>query len=144
MGLAACMHMLKAYEDAIGINILCSSFDSKNPLPHYHAADCYIKLDCPTEACFELSEAIHAAGKDEQYAVLVERAQLMMESLAEESVLTQEDFKKIRKEAKKEAKKMDSFVKTIQEAQEESKKQASAAEKPKKKKKKKKVKKKLD
>lgn len=95
MGLGASLHMLKEYKDAAAMYLLCSAYDSENPLPHYHCADCFIKMDTPFDAVLELKDAIRKAGEKEEYAVLVERAQLMVESLTPEA----EDQKKKFEEA---------------------------------------------
>lgn len=103
MGLAACLHMMKLYDQAIGMYLLAAALDLKNPLPHYHAADCFIKLDSPGDASLELMETIEVAKKQPQYKVLVERAQLMIESLEPEVRIKQEEYLKARAEADKKA-----------------------------------------
>lgn len=113
MGLAACLHMQKQYESATAMYMLCSATDPDNPLPPYHAADCLIKVEAWTEAIIALEQAVKEAGKQEQYRVLVERAQLMIESLRPESEKElheakkwqEEELEKIRKEKKRAKKK---------------------------------------
>ena len=78
MGLGACLHMLKEYKDAAAMYLLCSAYDENNPLPNYHCADCFIKMDTPFDAVLELQEAVRKAGDSPEFAVLVERAQLMI------------------------------------------------------------------
>ena len=86
LGLAACLHRLKDYKSAANIYLLCGTLDSQNPLPHYHAADCYIQLDALPLAIFSLDMAITAAGNQPQYSVIKERAKLMRETLDKEIV----------------------------------------------------------
>lgn len=81
LGLAACLHRMKDYKNAANIYLLCGTIDVTNPLPHYHAADCYIQLNVPEMAVFSLGLAITAAGDQPQYAVVKERSTLMKESL---------------------------------------------------------------
>ena len=81
LGLAACLHRMKDYKNAANIYLLCGTLDTTNPLPHYHAADCYIQLDMPVLAIFSLGLAINASGDQPQYAVVKERATLMKEAL---------------------------------------------------------------
>ena len=81
MGLAACQHRLHDYKQAANTYILCGTLDSKNPLPHYHAADCYLQLQAPLLAIFSLGLAVSAAGDQPQYAIIKERASLMKEAL---------------------------------------------------------------
>lgn len=100
MGLGACLHMLKEYENAIGVYTMVSLMGDQNPLPHYHCADCYLKLDDATDASFELKMAVEKAGDRKKYKVLVERCQLMMESLKDQVAVEQEELKRKVKETK--------------------------------------------
>ena len=81
LGLAACLHRMKDYKNAANVYLLCGTIDPTNPLPHYHAADCYIQLDVPEMATFSLGMAIASAGDQPQYAVVKERSTLMKETL---------------------------------------------------------------
>jgi type III secretion system low calcium response chaperone LcrH/SycD len=81
LGLAACLHRLKDYKTATNVYLLCGTIDATNPLPHYHAADCYIQLGIPLLATFSLGLAIKAAGDQPQYSIVKERATLMREAL---------------------------------------------------------------
>ena len=81
LGLAACLHRMKDYKNAVNAYLLCGALDSKNPLPHYHSADCFIQLDAPPMAIFSLDLAIAAAGDQPQYSVIKERAVLMRDTL---------------------------------------------------------------
>ena len=81
LGLAASMHRLKDYKSAANIYLLCATMDTTNPLPHYHAADCYMQLNVPAMAMFSLGLAIKSAGDQPQYAVVKERATLMHKAL---------------------------------------------------------------
>ncbi len=84
LGLAACFHRMKDYSNAANIYLLCGTIDATNPLPHFHAADCYIQLEVPTLAIFSLGMAISAAGDQPQYAIVKERAMLMRAALEKE------------------------------------------------------------
>jgi type III secretion system low calcium response chaperone LcrH/SycD len=81
LGLAASLHRMKDYKAAANVYLLCGTLDGGNPLPHYHAADCYIQLNLPIMAIFSLDLAITAAGTQPQYAVIRERALLMRDTL---------------------------------------------------------------
>lgn len=85
MGLSACLHMEKNFEAAAQMYMMTAALDPGNPLPYYHAADCYIQLDKPTSARKSLEFAIDIAGDDPKYTVLVERSKLMHEALLEAS-----------------------------------------------------------
>jgi len=81
LGLAACLHRQKDYKNAANIYLMCGTLDTKNPLPHYHAADCYMQLNLPGMALFSLGLAIKSAGEQPQYSVIKERSTLMKEAL---------------------------------------------------------------
>ena len=86
LGLAACLHRLKDYKSAANVYLLCGTLDAHNPLPHYHAADCYIQLGLIPLAIFSLDMAQTTAGDQPQYSVIKERASLMRETLHKEMI----------------------------------------------------------
>lgn len=83
MGLAACFHMCKEYRNAATTYSLCSLIDLEDPLPYYHASDCYLQLGEQDMAlkCLEIS--IMKMENRSEYAVLQERAKLNFEALKE-------------------------------------------------------------
>jgi type III secretion system low calcium response chaperone LcrH/SycD len=81
MGLAACMHMQKEYKAAINTYGLCGILDSKNPVPHYHASDCYVQMKDPFSAIISLEMAVKRAGDKAEFASLKDRALLTISSL---------------------------------------------------------------
>jgi type III secretion system low calcium response chaperone LcrH/SycD len=84
MGTAASLHMLKEYSAAVQVYTICGVLDPKDPVSHYHAADCYIKKGERFSAVVCLEMAIKRAADKPEYAQLKERAQLTMTSLKEE------------------------------------------------------------
>lgn len=86
MGLSACFHMMKEYKFAVDGYTLCGIIDPDNPIPPYHAADCYINLGDKISAAVSLKMAIKRAGDHPEFATLVDRAKLMIESLKKELV----------------------------------------------------------
>lgn len=101
MGLGASLHMLKDYQAAVTVYTMAGLMGDNNPLPHYHAADCYLKLDEAAEATFELTQAIAKAGKKPDFKILVERCNLMIESLEPQVKAQYEELKRSEAEAKK-------------------------------------------
>mgnify|MGYP003392846221 CR=1 FL=1 len=81
LGLAACLHRMKDYVNAANLYLLCASLDPKNPMPHYHAADCYLQMNTIHLAIVSLKMAIDAAGDQPQFSVVKERAALLKSSL---------------------------------------------------------------
>lgn len=81
LGLAACFHMLKEYNNAIHTYTMCSALDPHNPIPQYHTSDCFIQLKDHLSAMICLELAIDRAGNKPEYAKMKERALLTLESL---------------------------------------------------------------
>lgn len=88
LGLAACFHMLKEYDNALNSYTLCSALDPKNPLPYYHSSDCYIQLKDNLSAMLSLEMTIAHAGDKPEYAKMKERAILSLQSLKKQGVFT--------------------------------------------------------
>jgi type III secretion system low calcium response chaperone LcrH/SycD len=81
LGLAACFHMMKEYDNAIQSYTMCTALDPQSPLPHYHSSDCFIQMKDYLSAMLCLELAIDRAGDKPEYAKLKERAQLSLEGL---------------------------------------------------------------
>lgn len=84
MGLAACFHMLKEFRNAVGTYAICGMLDPENPIPHFHASDCYIQMGDMMAALIALQMAVKRSGNKEQYATLKDRALLTIQSLKKE------------------------------------------------------------
>lgn len=81
LGLAACFHMLKEYENAAKIYLVAGILDPKNPIPNFHASDCYIQMKDPASAILFLEMAIERSENKPEYQVLSDRAKLTIQSL---------------------------------------------------------------
>jgi type III secretion system low calcium response chaperone LcrH/SycD len=81
LGLAACFHMLKEYQNAIQTYTMCSALDPQSPIPHYHTSDCFIQMKDYLSAMLCLELVMDRAGNKPEYAKMKERAQLSLESL---------------------------------------------------------------
>lgn len=84
LGSAACLHRMEKYEKAAQVYLICSALDQTNPLPFFHAADCYIKLNAHPLAEMCLKNAIDCCGAKPEHALVKERATLMLEAVREE------------------------------------------------------------
>ncbi len=80
LGSAACLHRMGKYEAAGQIYLLAAPLDPKNPLPYFHAADCYTKLLVFELAEFHLEKCLEICGEDPKFALIKERAHLMLEA----------------------------------------------------------------
>ncbi len=92
MGLAACFHMLKEYENAIGSYGICAAIDPTNPIPHYHASDCYLKMNDKRSALIALELASSRIGEKPEYQGIKDRVEGSIASLKKE--IDQENKKK--------------------------------------------------
>ena len=80
-GLAACAHMKKDFEIAAEQYIRCSLYDPEDPIPYYHASDCYMELNDKLSALISLQMVIKRSGDKPEYKVMKDRALLTIESL---------------------------------------------------------------
>jgi type III secretion system low calcium response chaperone LcrH/SycD len=80
-GLAACLQMEKKYLDSATAYLMAASIETTNPMPHYHAAECYLNMRDPGSACISLGLAIDTAATQEKYLSLKERCQLTRDRL---------------------------------------------------------------
>jgi type III secretion system low calcium response chaperone LcrH/SycD len=103
MGLAATTHMMKDYENAGQLYILAGCSDLKNPMPYYHASDCYLSIDNKVLAHSVLEIASDICGDKKEYAVIKDRCKLSIDRLYED--LLKEGLIEPRKEKKKKKKK---------------------------------------
>ena len=95
IGLGACFHMLKEYKNAISTYSICGVIDPENPIPHYHASDCYIHMNDPVSAMIALEMAIKRAEGKAEYQTLKDRAALTIEGLKKEIEETKRATEKV-------------------------------------------------
>ena len=81
MGLAACFHMLKEYQAAVDTYALCGFLDTGNPLPYFHASDCYLQMKDVPSAVVSLNLAIKRAQGKPEYKILHDRCVITVEGL---------------------------------------------------------------
>ncbi|MBS0634627.1 MAG: SycD/LcrH family type III secretion system chaperone, partial [Verrucomicrobia bacterium] len=70
LGLAACAHRVQDFTNAANLYFLCAALDPDNPIPHFHATDCYLQLGAKAIASYSLQLAIEAAGEQPQYQTI--------------------------------------------------------------------------
>lgn len=84
LGLAACHHLLKEYENAIKIYTICSVLDPHDPLPYYHSSDCYVQQQDFLSALVCLEMTLKMAGDRAEFAKIKERSLLSLEGVKQE------------------------------------------------------------
>ena len=81
LGLAACMHLMKDYKNAIEIYTICSILDAKSPIPLYHISDCYLQTHDKMSAMIALEMAVKRAGDKPEFQTLKDRSAMTAKSL---------------------------------------------------------------
>jgi len=84
LGLAACHHQLKEYENAIKVYTICSVLDPNDPLSYYHSSDCHIQLKDYLSAYVCLEMTLKTAGERADFEKIRERSLLSLESVKHE------------------------------------------------------------
>jgi len=85
MGTAASFHKMKEYRYAAFNYLECANLDRASPIPYYHAADCFMKMDKPLAAFYALYFATSRCGNDPVYAKLKTKCVTMMKALYEKA-----------------------------------------------------------
>lgn len=80
-GCAASFHKLKRFPEASSYYLMASSIDPGNPLPFYHAADCFLQANQPEAAIVLLEKAIVVAGESSQYQKMKQQALALREAI---------------------------------------------------------------
>ena len=84
MGLAATYHLRKMYENAVELYQMAAILDPKNPLPHYHSSDCFLKLNDSLSAIISLEMTLSRAEGKKQFQTLYDRANMTLQGLKKE------------------------------------------------------------
>lgn len=84
MGLGACYHMLKEYHSAASTYMLVSAIDAVNPLPYFHASDCYLQMGDKISAALMLEMTLKKAGDQKKFETLIQRATITLAGLKKE------------------------------------------------------------
>lgn len=78
-GLAASFHKLKRYGDASVYYLMSTTVDRENPLPYFHAADCFIQLNQPEAAIVMLDNTLALSWNSPQHEKLKQQASALLE-----------------------------------------------------------------
>ncbi len=85
MGLAACLQMVKEYQNAAYTYAMYSALEPNDPMPFYYSSDCYIQMKDHLSAMLCLQMTIDKAGNKPEFSQLKERALLSLNSLKQNS-----------------------------------------------------------
>lgn len=83
LGLAASLHKLEQWAEAAGAYQMAAMKNPADPVPFFHAADCFVHLGEVTVADYSLAQVIKIAEADPKYKELAERADLIRQGLKE-------------------------------------------------------------
>jgi type III secretion system low calcium response chaperone LcrH/SycD len=76
-GLASCMQMQKKYNESLPAWAMCALLNEKNPLIHFHAAECLLSLNEKEEAIKALNSALKLLTTDESSLELRNKIELL-------------------------------------------------------------------
>ncbi|GAB4233683.1 MAG: SycD/LcrH family type III secretion system chaperone SicA [Chlamydiales bacterium] len=91
LGLAACFHMQKDYENAAAAYMLCSLISPNDPMLFYHASDCYMQMNKPHLAVEALENALKKMKGREEFTALRDRASLTLEMAKQKEKLAKQN-----------------------------------------------------
>ncbi len=80
MGLGACAHMMQNYPEAIQAYECASLQNLTDPVPLYHAVDCYINLDDHPNTVKNLKKIIAITTDKPEHRVMRDRAIMMLKN----------------------------------------------------------------
>lgn len=83
MALGASHHMMKDHKNAADIYLACKNFFPNEPMPYYHAIDCYLQMNMPLVAFIVMTGCIAACGDKPEYKNLKYRVEVMLKGLIE-------------------------------------------------------------
>lgn len=78
--LAACYQMSKDYENALLCYLKLAAQFPENPLPLFHAADCFKQRKLHSVAWSTLQEVIRICGDDPRYSKICEKSRLLADA----------------------------------------------------------------
>jgi len=84
LGLAACYHVMKEYDQAAQNYLKCAALDPKSPIPYYHAYDCFMQMEDVSSAMVALNLTIKRCGEKVEYLEMKNKASLYLEGLKEQ------------------------------------------------------------
>jgi type III secretion system low calcium response chaperone LcrH/SycD len=81
-GMAATLHMLHEYDEAIPHYNVCTVLDLDNPIPWFHLADCYMQLEKWDLAMFALRSVVHRVKNKELFKEIQNKSEVLIEVVA--------------------------------------------------------------
>lgn len=80
LAIAATLHQMKNYDEAVVYYLLYGTLDLTNPMPYYHMYDCFSKLGSSDLGANALKAASQRAGQNPRYAELKTKLDLEIAS----------------------------------------------------------------
>ncbi len=78
-GMGSCLQMEKSFTEALSAWAMCALLDGQNPLPHFHAGECYYSLGDIEEGKKAMNLFLQIADESPQLAEEIERARVMLD-----------------------------------------------------------------
>ncbi len=83
-GHAASSHMLKQYDTAAKAYVQQAMLSNDDPVPYYHAADCYLQLNDKLSALVTLRIVVKRSTGKPEFETIKERAEMTIKNLEED------------------------------------------------------------
>lgn len=77
--MGSCLQMEKSFTEALSAWAMCALLDGHNPLPHFHAAECYFSLSDIPEGKKAINLFLQLAKDAPEFEVEVKRAKVMLD-----------------------------------------------------------------
>jgi len=88
LALGGCAQMTHQYRPAVTFYTNAGNLDPDNPIPFYHAGDCYMSLGESGMAIASFELAIKRMGDRQEYAILKQTATMLISGLKKEEGLS--------------------------------------------------------
>lgn len=79
-GLASCSHLLEKYENAADLYMQSASLEKDNPIPYFHASDCFFNTKDTFAGLAALNMCLKLCGDKPEFSIIKDRAEMMIKS----------------------------------------------------------------
>lgn len=105
LGLAASLHKSQEYQPAANVYVLATVRNPRDPVPYFHAADCFLHLEDREMAKAALHLCMQMCGDTPEFSRMKERARMIRSALEGKEISVEKPKKKSPPKSKPHAKK---------------------------------------
>lgn len=77
--MGSCLQMERSFTEALSAWAMCALLDGQNPLPHFHAAECYFSLSDIAEGKKAIQLFLQLAQESPEFEIEVKRAKVLLD-----------------------------------------------------------------